>query len=676
MTRIAALRVRRALFWSLVLAGVAGLYRFAFLPARAPEPRARTADVAKDEATTLVVTSKQQAGAAPPTNAAPDPMLSGRVQTVSGVALAGATVCAADASAKPNELTACALSDANGRFTLQELSASALTLFASRAGYLPLEQTTPARARGVPIVLVMQEGGARVTGSVVDALGGPIAGARLFARSLRDQKQVLGVSDAAGRFQLDVAPGEHEVSCGATGYAQHRLLVLAPSDGITFVLAAGSAIIGRVLEQGSRAPVANLGVSVRSVVDALGVERSERTREDGTFVVNDLPPGAYSLQVVSEHWRSDERQVPLGFSEVSEPVELLARQATRVRGAILVDGAPCDKGWAELRGAVRTQSSLDGQGHFVFDGVPRGHYEITLDCEGALARTEPIEVGLDRGARIWTLERGLQVKGLALTPAGKPASGVSVEIYAVGERAERAGTRCTTDERGEFSCRGLAVGDYDCTIAPGTPSRSDTVRVAVTAESSPRVTLRMHAEAAIHVRIVVDEKVDRLALVLLAKRRDGAISVAERRGELFVFEPLALGSYEVALESGLAEQSRRVELTREGQIAELSLTFPGPHTLSGRVVDDRGVGVPDAWVRASGVSAYGRLGAPVLTNATGDFSLKGLIPGKYRLEASSARGQGELDEIASGSSGALVRLLSFVATAASDSHSDNGGVGR
>jgi len=540
----------------------------------------------------------------------------------------------------------------------------------------PSTAPQPSARSDIAVVLVMQEGGARVTGTVADALGGPIAGAWLDARSLRDGARVLGVSDAGGRFQLDVAPGEHEIVARAAGYSEQQLPALAPSEGLAFVLAAGSSIVGRVVEQDSRTPVADLGVSVWSVADGLGIAaRSARTRADGTFVFDDLAPGAYSLQAISERFRSDERRVPLGLSEVSEPIELVVRQATQVAGSVLIEGVPCTRGWVELKGAIETQMPVDAQGHFAFDGVPKGHYEVTPSCEGALSQTEPLEVGSDRLTRVWKLSRGLQVTGAVSTPAGKPAPGVLVEVYPIGEAADRAGTRCTTDDRGEFACSGLAAGAYECTVAPGVPARSDSIRVALRVGSSARIELQMYAEAAIHARLASADGFDPRALVLLAKRPDGATTVAERRGDVFVFAPLALGSYEVTRESGPADEVQHVQLTREGQIAELSLSFAAPHTLSGRVIDDLGVGVPDAWVRASGVSAYARSGVPVLTDARGDFAVKGLAPGKYRLEASSGHGQGELEEIASDSRGALVRLLSFVAPAASDSRSGNTGAG-
>ena len=148
------------------------------------------------------------------------------------------------------------------------------------------------------------------------------------------------------------------------------------------------------------------------------------------------------------------------------------------------------------------------------------------------------------------------------------------------------------------------------------------------------------------------------ALPLVARGKAGAV-FGQLEGDELVFEPLALGSYELVSESGPPGSGTLVELTREGEVARLTLSLPAAHTLSGRVVGDDGQGIPDAWVRAVLMSRDARVRpvTPVLTDAEGAFSLAGLLPGRYRLTVSSAQGQAQLDDVASDSRGVVVTKI-------------------
>jgi hypothetical protein len=527
-----------------------------------------------------------------------------------------------------------------------------------RAGWSVSSRVPPTATRpsaADPIVEPMQGEGVQVTGTVVDALGGPIAGASLSVLGAGTDPRVSVLSDSAGVFRLMLRPGKQRIVARAEGYSEQQLPVSAPSVGLVFVLAAGASIGGRVIAKGSHTPVAGINVSVRSADGQLTAARVARTHDDGTFTVSDLPPGAYSLRAISERWRSDEQRVALGLAEVTQTIELTAHPARQLQGTVLVSGSPCPTGWVELRGASRASAAIN-DGRVVLDGITPGHYEISLDCEGALAQTLPIDIDLTDAVSVWNLEPGLQLSGMALTAAGAPAAGVVIEVNPSDENPDRADARCVADERGEFSCRGLVAGDYDCSIGLGVPARSDSVRVRVSDGEAPRVTLQLHAEASIRVRIRSPERFDLGALTLLAKRHDGKIVPAELQGDEMVFSPLALGSYEVALASGAPGSSQIVQLTREGQVELVSLALPAPHTLSGRVVDNLGQGVPDVWVRASNSGVFGGLVTPVLTAAAGDFNLAGLAPGAYLVEASSGEGEGELDGVASDSRDARVLL--------------------
>lgn len=521
----------------------------------------------------------------------------------------------------------------------------------SRAHLALAADEAPAPACGVECV--------PVSGTVLDASGGAIAGARVRASDSHGALLATAVSSGAGTFRLSVAPGLTRISAGADGYSEQLEDILAPIGGLRLVLAAESAIAGRVVIEGTQQPVAGAVVTAVSEEGLPTEPRATRTTADGAFRVSGLSAGRYSLAAVARSWRSDSRTLVVGVAETVEPIELSVRRAIPIHGVVQVDGAPCERGSVAVQGAVRLYSQLAPDGSVLFDGVPPGRYDVEVNCAGALAQSDELDVGHEPLERVWELERGLELRGVALSPAATPLAGAEIEVSPVGEPHDRGNTSCVTNERGEFSCSGLQPGAYECIIASSGPPRSERVRVTLSAESAPPLVLHAHPEGAIRVRLEGTRDFELRTLALMA-RGPRATLLGELRGDEVVFEPVALGSYEVALESAPPGSGRRVELSQPGQLVQLSFELPAPHTLSGRVVDESGQGLPDTWVRVHGTSPYAQLrpSTPVLTDAEGAFSVLGLVPARYQLHASKGALQAELDEVASDSRDVTVTLAS------------------
>ncbi|HTV18807.1 MAG TPA: carboxypeptidase-like regulatory domain-containing protein [Polyangiaceae bacterium] len=538
----------------------------------------------------------------------------------------------------------------------------------SHPGYLPLNQAFERTRSAVPITLRLRPGGVQIAGRVLDALGGPIAGALLSASDVGESTRSVTVSDGSGAFQLDVSRGAHWLHVRAEGYSQQRLHVLAPRDALSVMLAPASSLTGRVIAQGSREPMPNIDVTARSVSGLDVPLRSERSRADGRFAVTELPPGAYALQATSAQWRSDELWVSLGVAHDSSPVELVVRAASQLAARVLVGGMPCHDGWVQLEG-TSTASARVQDGEATIGGLERGPYQVEVSCAGGLAQRSTVDIDAAELVRAWDLDPGLKVTGVALDAAGSPTGGLHVEVEPAGEQPANSSARCLTNDDGAFVCSGLEAGDYTVAIGPGVPPRSDALPIHVTESDEPRVTLHLDAAGEIRVRLLNPSDFDLSTLTLLAWGRDTTPVLGQRQGDAFVFAPLSLGQYQVGLESSAPGDRERALLSRAGDVVELSMSLPSAHTLAGSVVDEAGQGVGDVWVRASSASLYGLASTPVLTDVDGGFAVTGLARGRYHVEASSGAGRGEVDDVASDASGVVVRLrplgpLSFVESSA------------
>jgi hypothetical protein len=130
---------------------------------------------------------------------------------------------------------------------------------------------------------------------------------------------------------------------------------------------------------------------------------------------------------------------------------------------------------------------------------------------------------------------------------------------------------------------------------------------------------------------------------------------ATRRGDLFVFEALALGRYRISVGRAKTEAGRSavdVELTQPGQVIDVELRAPEIMTIGGIVVDANGAPVPDAWVQASlseaGIPLLQSIAKPALTNTDGRFEIGDLPSGRYAVTARHAGGEGQALDVNAG----------------------------
>jgi hypothetical protein len=643
----------------LVLACVVGLYGLRRSP-EMPAPTAPGTDASapRRESGARVGLAARGGVTAPVASS----LLSGRVQSARGAAITGARVCAvsANASAECCPEPACTQSDARGAFVLELEHDASPTLFASHAGYLSVTRSAVNPSDSRTVVLTMTEGGAQVTGSVLDAEGGPIAGAELRASNLQGELLALGVSGNDGSFGLGVGPGTTRILARADGYSEELRGVEAPLAELEIRLVAASSIVGRVTAEDSGEPVGGVLVTTRNE-DALFeiVARSARSGDDGTFRLTGLRSGRYSLSAIAAHWRSDTQWLELELAQASAPVEIVVRRATRLSGALQLGGEPCVDGSVTLQGPVSSVASPGPDGNVTFEAIFAGRYQVDIACEAA-RKSETLDVGTQDVNRVWNLDAGARVTGAALSSGGKPLVGAQVNVNPSGPPDGRSATYCMTDEHGEFSCAGLASGDYEVQLA-ASPARTDSVRVGVSPEASPRVVFRTHEEGAIRVRIEGPEGFDPATFSVLAMTPGEMPLQAQLRGDAFVFDPVPLGRYEVFCDSDPAGTTQHVALTRDGQVAELTLALAELHGLSGRVIDDAGQAVPEVWVRVVREQTVGFAlpTQPVLTDDEGGFSLSALVPGHYTLDVSGARAEGRLLGVASDSRQVVVHTQSF-----------------
>ncbi len=595
--------------------------------------------------------------------------------------IAEASVCAVDSRAECCSVQHCTVTDQAGRFGLTAAQ-EPLALLAAARGFASrrheLAESAPSVAAGDTTIVLGQAELTGVTGSVLDATGGPIAGALVTARAASEgpAPSALAVSDDDGAFRLDVAAGPTELTARAEAYSIFVRRVAAPADSVRLVLLPSSHVAGRVSAAGSEEPIAGAQITAVNTNGAHLPVVAATSGPDGSFELRGLGVGAYSISAQAEGWQQQQASLSLGSSEAAE-VSLALVPAGALHAKVSLDGSPCSGASVRLEGSAILSERADTHGELRITTAPPGRYSARVHCADAAPYREELE--LKAGSvevRSWELERGLTLRGRARRANGLPLRHAPVlALPAPQPPADRAGalaraarasapaaSHCVTDEAGAFACGGLTPGQYELRIADEDQPRSSPVRVSLQHGAEPEVELLAYASGSIRVTFA-DPAAPRGSLIVLAKPSGGGSELqAVARGEVFVIEDVQLDRYLVHLGSSSME-GQEAHVERDGQVVQIVLPVPETCSVSGRVVDEQEMPVPDAWVRASSRDDFrglqSRVGGTVLTDLDGSFVLSGLLDGRYELSATSQRGEAELTQVSGCSRDVPLRIRNF-----------------
>lgn len=525
-------------------------------------------------------------------------------------------------------------------------------------------------------VLVNGEVGA-VSGRVVDASGGSIAGAWVVLRRFSASEPIASASsDVEGRFRVTAPLGYFEISAQAEAYSRTALALQIPADNLRLVLAPEAAIEGRVKDRATGEPVGNATVRIENRNGVRAPAATAVSDEDGSFRIPSLAGGGYDVQVVGPRFRSEVQWVTVDVGQVSEPVELFVDPAGALTTTLLVSGEPCAGGSIQLSGPVEAAATTSTDGTARLDGLLPGHYTLRASCDGAVTLHESVELNEDAVQRTLQLTRGLELRGSVVDGSGSGLAGLSVLVKPVSVsesvHAESATRQCVTDAAGDFVCAGFNPGSYDCEVSSHGQKLSDTQRVSLAPTEPASVVLTARDSASIRATLPLGSRgLGRNAVY--ARRRQELPVQAAREGDDFVFDHLELGAYRVYVGIGIEEpaDARRVELTEAGQVATVSLELPASQVISGRVLDAARQPVADAWVHATTAEPVraDSWDDAVLTDESGAFTIADLSPGQYELRATHSSGEGTAKTVEAGAQNVVVALevhgsLSGLVTAA------------
>jgi hypothetical protein len=513
------------------------------------------------------------------------------------------------------------------------------------------------------------DAGVRLTGSVVDGAGLPVAGAEVSAepeRGAADRALVpvhagaptdagapstvvaAPATGADGRFALGhLQPGRVRLRVTGPGLVPAELrYVPVPSDEARIVIARQVAIEGAVSDGGK--PVANAPVGLRG--DAIGGTIEIRTDATGGFRFPNLPEGRYQLFA----WQGalaarTVRVARLGAGPFG-PVEL------RLEAAAIVVGRVIDRGEGTgLAAAIELRPSGDDQapryvrsgddGVFRIEGVPTGRWIAEAYAPGY---TSPGGIELDAGHGIpeIALTRGGAVTGRVVDGDGHPVAGAVVRALTGGANPVELSAEVERDKLRRFSGRTAAPVPV---TAPGVLDADPQfmARGELGVLVGPIPPIPPPGAHVAQVAIAVDPSLAGEPPALPVDPAQASIWTTGADGAYRIRGFGAARITVLATAAGFAEARSRQVAVEPGQvIAGVDLVLDPGTMLVGKVTDQHGAPVIGAQVTAAPAArdAHGTragLGAELtaFTDDAGEYKL-GPVTGAIDLRA-TAYGHGE-----------------------------------
>jgi hypothetical protein len=423
-----------------------------------------------------------------------------------------------------------ALTDAQGNFTIDQVRPGEYRLDAERAGYLRQEYGAGGPAyRGTTLTVAGRDVTGLefrltpqgvLTGRVVDEEGEPVNGAEVTALRLvgfgtpRALRRIRGgATDDRGEFRIPALnPGSYylvaeppDLLLGGAREVEYAPSFFPGSNdaagAVPILVGAGQevpAVIqlrktrvfrvsGRVVDAGGGTIPAGVQLSLVPKDPALALMAlappSALTAEGGSFLIEDVPPGAYYLTAFYAQGRLRiSARVPLDVSGRDvEGAILTAGAGVQVKGRLRTESpaalkgatlslvpaeGPALAGWTAAvseDGAFQLENVPRDRFLFEFSGLPESHY-----VKSARSGGQDVLDGLDLGRFTGGVELEVLLAPNAgaieaqVTDDGKPVAGASVVLSPepLGPPRPFLHRTAQTDSMGRVRVGGLAPGDY------------------------------------------------------------------------------------------------------------------------------------------------------------------------------------------------------------------------
>jgi hypothetical protein len=439
-----------------------------------------------------------------------------------------------------------------------------------------------------------------------------------------------------GRFAWRQAPvGNWNARVAAPRYQHFHIENLSiaadkTTREVVMPLQRGHTLEGRVFDQVSGAGIGDAWVNFREPgpwqgsVDPLR-ERYEKSKPDGTFILDGVPSGDMILTAGAVNHAP--REIAVNVSDDTRPIAIGLVTGGKVAGMVLsTEGMPA-KGGVFLGGAgISFHKQLDETGSFSFEHMPAEHYRLSAHTDAGTASQEfelaeneireDIVLKVGEGRSMRGVVRGLRPEHLKQT------------VIAVHSEAKRANFSAEPDEHGAYAVRGLPAGRAQV-IAYATLSRRITKAIDVPADKDVVLDIVFPPGVRLSGLVTQEAKPAGRRIVFVAPpnaKAEMSYQATTAQDGRYEIEGVQTGEYRVSVHEGIS----RVVTIAGDTVVNIDMPLV---QLGGRIVED-GSTVP---IVKAGVHVIGTEPQTAIvrrykeSDDFGQFRLIGIEPGEILL---------------------------------------------
>jgi hypothetical protein len=600
---------------------------------------------------------------------------------------------------------------ADGTCLLTGLAAERSRVEASARGFTAWSTMLDLQAGDAPqpLQITLDEGGV-VEGTVLSPDGKPLASAHVAHQPsidvpmLGDMSTQLGsdhlamvaqggfATDTNGHFRLTglADEGEFLVIAAHADYSVGIARGVRMGDrDVKITLQSLGSLRGRLTVAEGEPPLGAFTVSLLRT--AFLVMRTPVRQQvfagtpDGTFSIDHLSPGNYTLQVSAEGRSDVQKDIEIKAEELDVGELQLPRAATIAGTVQDEDGKPiafalvrrrqgalADNPMMAMFGGGSMQARSDAKGHFRLTPMPPGRLQLLASAEGfASGRSERLQLtaGQELGDVVITLGHGGSIRGKLIVGPGQQQDEF---LLMAQEQGTQASQMATVAADGTFTFDNLDPGQYTVQAMPQDLMRGIgqgqndwkpgqamkfgnmfqklteqvvSQRCAVRAGETSEVTLDA-SEVSVGMRwtlrVELGGKPLPNGLLEATTLDDGRVRIAMLQDGQAVFGGMHAGMQRIQVRSGMTMapvgQPQNIELPAGKDSLLTSISLPAGD-LHGRVVDaTTGEPLRAALVRLlhEGQRENDDTLGMALTDGAGEFRFSGLADGSYSLIATES----------------------------------------
>jgi hypothetical protein len=333
-------------------------------------------------------------------------------------------------------------------------------------------------ARSATLVVNVDRG-IEISGRVVRPDGTPVADAMVETPTGVMPRSTETAAD--GTFKLaGIAAGPAVLTAHSSdgNLSSPPVNVTAPAKNVTITMPMGARIEGRVLDRATQQPVTDFTVGLPSRGQRMFVRpQAEKTihADDGTYAIDNVPPGAVELIVRAAGFVSGSRgDITAEDGKTVTGIDIQLERGATISGRVTSGGSPV--AGADVRPASQRMPQMmsqqmaagaagtttDGDGLYKLDGIAEGDRLIEFHKQGFVTAQKPVEVKAGKDVHLDVeLDQGKELRGRVVDRSGRGIAGAYIAASAVGER--RGGPMIVTDSDGLFVMTGLTDGKYEVT---------------------------------------------------------------------------------------------------------------------------------------------------------------------------------------------------------------------